>query len=172
MPEQTINALALDLEKHRIYLSSEIWADMRSAPPTQTTAQIVAVDMIKLKVVRRRVVREGAPAVGVTCVLPDGRVLLHEEKQFYAWDADANELQPLGELPGYGPVIADKNLVMWASLGGAIGRLEVGKKTIQFHPIMKHTGGFLQIDDDTLYYAFGTTIYGTPLDELRKRASA
>ena len=75
----------------------------------------------------------------------------------------------LGELVGAGVIVEDDRGVLWGTIGGAIGRLEVGEKSIAFHPAIQHQGGHLQICDDTLYYAVGTTIYATPMEELRGR---
>jgi hypothetical protein len=44
----------------------------------------------------------------------------------------------------------------------------VSKSSIEFKPIVSHQGGQLQIDAETLYYVIGTTLYATPLEELRK----
>ncbi len=171
VPDQTINALALDLKRRRIYLSSEIVGDMNSVPPTQSTAQLVAFDMDKLTVARRMIVREGAPNVAVLCVLPDGRVLVHEGMTYHACNPDAQTFHPVGDLPGFGPVIPDQTGVLWASLNGSIGRVEVGTSSIHFTPVLQHNARHLQIEADILYYAVGTTIYATPLGAFRNRLS-
>ena len=166
VPDQTINALALDLKRRRVYLSSEIYGDMNACPPTQTTAQVVAFDMDTLEVIKRQVIREGAPKVAVACTLPDGRVLVHEGNQYFAWDVDAARVQPLGAMATPGPVVLDRHGKLWGSFGGSMGRVEVGADSIRFTPSIPHQGGHLQIEDDTMYYAIGATIYATPLSEL------
>jgi hypothetical protein len=169
VPDQTINALALDLKRRRIYLSSEIYADCESCAPTQTKAQVVAFDMDKLDVIQRQTI--DASRADVACVLPDGRALLRVGANWFAWDCSANLLQPLGSLTSGGTVVVDRNANLWASIGGSIGRLKVDTNSIVFTPLILHQGGYLQIEEDTLYYAVGATIYATPLDELRHRPS-
>jgi hypothetical protein len=169
VPDQTINTIALDPKRRRVYIASEIYADMNAAPPTQTTAQLVAFDMDKLTVIKRQVVREGAPKLAVSVVLNDGRVLVHENNQYFAWNVQDWTIMPLGALNTAAHVAADERGELWASCGGSLGRLNVGEKSIQFTPRISHPIAPIQIDQDTLYYAIGTTIYATPLEELRAK---
>jgi dienelactone hydrolase len=166
VPDQTINSLALDLKRRRIYLSSEIYADMNSAPPTQSTAQVVAFDMDKLEVTKRLIVRENAPKLAVAWVLADGRVLIHENNHYYAWNPADPTAQDLGTLATPGFVVSDRHGNLWSSIGDAIGLLTVDDTSIHFTSKIPHPGTHLQIEDDTLYYAVGATIYATPLENL------
>jgi hypothetical protein len=172
VPDQTINSIVLDSKRRRVYISSDISADCDSCAPTQTTAQVVSFDMDRLQVLRRQVVREGAWRLGLNCLLHDGRVLLHEKNRFYAWGADAGIVEDLGTLASAGGVVSDQHGVLWGSIGGAIGRVDIAAGAIHFTPVIHHQGGYLQIDDDVLYYALDTTIYATPLDELRGQLTA
>jgi hypothetical protein len=172
VPDQTINGLALDLKKRRVYLSSEIHADMQSAPPTQSTAQVVAFDMNALEVVKRKVVREGAPAAGVLCVLNDARVLVHEENRYYAWEVEGDRMEALGTLPGVAEVAKDSRGEIWAAVGGAIGRFTVNGNRIAFERVIEQEAAFLRIEDEVMYYVVGKVIYATAMEELRERGGA
>jgi hypothetical protein len=167
VPDQTINGIALDMKRRRVYCSSEIYGDMNSCPPTQSKAQVVAFDMEKLEVIKRQEFE--AHRVDVACVLADGRVLINWANMWFAWDADREKLVTLGTLAGGGTVVADDRGELWGSIGGSIGRLTASENAISFKPLIPHQGGQLQIEDDTLYYVIETTIYATPLEELRAK---
>jgi hypothetical protein len=159
IPEQTVNALALDIKKHRVYFSTSIYGDENSCPPTQTSCELVAFDMISLRIIRRHPL-PNVPVAGVICLLPDGRVLLHVDLDHFAWNPDTNQLKLLGQLPSTIHAIARApNGTLWAALSEQIGRLTVVDNQIHFTPVIDMPGRLLQIVDGTMYWAAGGEIY-------------
>lgn len=160
VPDQKPNALVVDPERRLVYLSTEISADCDSAPPTQTTAQLVAFHMDTLAVRHQRAVREDAPRLLVRALLPDGTVLVQEGEQLHRWDAAAGTIALLGSAPaGLVEVIADESGALWASTQTHIGQLHVqGDAQPTFEPVLAEPGRFLHIVDNCLYYANGFNV--------------
>ena len=99
VPDQKVNAVLVDPERRRVYCSTEIYADCNSAPPTQTSGQLVAFDMDALQIARRQAIEQDVPSARVLAVLPSGKVLAQQQGQFYAWDAGTGALEALGSAP-------------------------------------------------------------------------
>ncbi len=167
VPDQTINALVYDKARKRIYCSSEIWADCDSCPPTQTTAEVVAFDASELRVLRKQTIQDGVPKLRVVCMLPDGNVLVSAQQRVWSWNPDDGDVTSLGEIanPPSGVATASDGTI-WASMGGAIGKLELRGAELKFTPKLEHLGGALQIVDNTLWYAIHTDIHAVRLAEL------
>lgn len=168
VPDQTVNALALDLKRRRLYFSTEIFADQKSAPPTQTTAEIGVVDIDMLKLIRKQPFKDGVPKCGVIVVLPDGRVLLHQTTDYYAWNGDSGEITSLDviDLPLSARAV-DKDGTVYLCLGGKIGRIDVDKDGIHFTPKLEAKARQMQIVEDKLYFSIGIEIHEVPMAEVR-----
>jgi hypothetical protein len=168
VPDQTVNALALDLKRRRLYFSTEIFADQKSAPPTQTTAEIGVVDIDTLKLIKRQPFKDGVPKCGVICPLPDGRVLLHRTTDYYAWDADRGEIASLGviDLPLSARAV-DQDGTVYLCLGGKVGRIDVDEKGMHFTPKIEAKATRMQIVEGKLYFSTGAEIHEVPMEELR-----
>ena len=54
------------------------------------------------------------------------------------------------------------------STAGAINKLIYTGDALRFIPLLDHSGGTLQIIDDTLWYAINKTIHACPLSLLRE----
>ena len=156
VPDQKVNALVLDIQKRRVYCSTEIFGDANSAPPTQTTGQLVAFDMDALAVVRQQEVVEGLPSVRVQALLPSGEVLVLANAVFYAWDAASGGLRELGPaLKGFREVTRDSDTGdLWACVEGQVGKLTVESK-VSFVPVVDEDGKYLQVVGGNLYFAVG-----------------
>lgn len=171
VPDQKPNALVVDAAQRLVYVSTEISADCDSAPPTQTTAQLVAFHMDTLNIQHQQAVRANVPRLLVRALLPDGSVLVQEGDQLHRWDVVRGAVVPLGNAPaGLVEVIADGHGGLWASTQTSIGRLSVGTgasvgagESVQFEPVLSESGRFLQIVNDHLYYANGFHICAFPL---------
>jgi hypothetical protein len=168
VPDQTVNALALDLKRRRLYFSTEIFADQKSAPPTQTTAEIGVVDIDTLKLIKRQPFKDGVPKCGVICPLPDGRVLLHRTTDYYAWDADRGEIASLGviDLPLSARAV-DQDCTVYLCLGGKVGRIDVDEKGMHFTPKIEAKATRMQIVEGKLYFSTGAEIHYVPWEQLR-----
>ncbi len=164
VPDQKLNAIVLDPTRRRVYCSTEITADCGSAPPTQTTAELVSFDMDALTVRRRQPVRDGAPRVLVLALLPTNEVLAQESGDLYAWNAEEGRLRTLGPAPrDLREVVRDAKGRLWASAEGGIGRLNVKETGVSFESLIAEEGRHLQVVDDTLYYACGFEVCAAPL---------
>lgn len=165
VPDQTPKAIVLDLKKHRVYFSTSIYADSDSTPPTQKTCEVVAFDMITLKVIKRQPLPAGTGAAAAVCQLPDGRVLLRMAQEFLTWDCDRGVIQHLGRLPAAVVSITQQaNGRIWAALNGEIGRVTVGTDSLSFEPVIGMGGEGLQFSGGNLYWARQGGIYEMAVD--------
>jgi hypothetical protein len=164
--DQKVNAVLVDPERRRVYCSTEIYADCGSAPPTQTTGQLVAFDMDALEITRQQAIEEDVPSASVMAVLPSGEVLAQQKGQLYAWDAEKGNLRNLGPAPEgcRGAAIDPETNTLWTCAEGSIGRLEIADSAVVFHPEWEGSGSFLQVIGRTLYYATGFEICEVDLD--------
>ena len=157
VPDQKVNAVVADTQRRRVYCSTEIYADANSAPPTQTTGQLVAFDMDRLEVTRTQAIEEGEGAARVMAVLSSGEVLALQRTRFYAWNAQTGGLRDLGPAPrGCREVATDEATGrLWTCACGKIGRMQVFDHEVEFTPLIEGEGEYLRIVDRTLYYAAG-----------------
>ncbi len=155
--DQKVNSVLVDSNRRRVYCSTEIYADANSAPPTQTTGQLVAFDMDRLEVIRTQAIDEGEGAARVMAVLPSEEVLAVQRNTLYAWKASEGVLRALGPAPsGCREVALDRATgSLWTSAGGKIGRIQVFDHEVEFTPLIEGEGEYLRIVDRTLYYAAG-----------------
>ncbi len=164
LPDQKVNALVLDPARRRVYCSTDITADCDSAPPTQTTGHLVAFDTDALTVLRRQAIRPDATHNRIHALLPTGEVLAQALGEFYAWDADAGRLRPLGPVPkNFREAVHSPRGGLYASIDGRVGRLHLEGDGLRFDPLMEDDGRFLQVVHDTLYYAAGFEVCAVTL---------
>ena len=168
MPDQKVNAVVIDSQRRRVYCSTEIYADANSAPPTQTTGQLVAFDMDELKIVRCQAIKESEGAARVMAVLPSGEVLAVQRNTFYAWKAREGVLRALGPAPSGCREVALDVVTgsLWTSASGKIGRMQVHDHEVEFTPLIEGEGEYLRIVDRTLYYAAGFEVCQVDLREF------
>jgi hypothetical protein len=170
VPDQTINYLVLDARRRRIYFSSEIYGDMNSSNTTQTTACVGAIDIDTLKPIRIQQWTKDVPAVGVVCLLPDGRVLVHQSGDFFSWDCGSGDVKHLGRHEGLGDVATDDDGTIWMSFASSTGRLEITDAGLRFVKVLDARARQMQIVNGKLYFSSGLEIHEIPMDELRKMA--
>jgi hypothetical protein len=126
------------------------------------------VDIDTVKLIRRQPFKDGVPKCGVMCVLPDGRVLLHQTTDYYAWNGETGELTSLGviDLPLSARAV-DRDGTVYLCLGGKIGRIDVDEKGIHFTPKIDGNARQMQIVEDNLYFSIAAEIHEVPMAELR-----
>ncbi len=167
VPDQRVNALVLDPDRRLVYCSTDVMADCQSAPPTQTTGQLVAFDMDALVIRRQQAIRPNAPVVRVHTLLPTGEVLAQESNDLYAWEPLSGDLRPLGTAPAsLHQVIRGPDDTLWAAANNHIGRLSIEADTVRFDPLIDEPGRMLQIKEGILYYATGFEVCAIPLDQI------
>ncbi len=154
VPDQKVNAVLVDSDRRRVYCSTEIYGDANSAPPTQTTGQLVSFDMDGLKTLQIQPIEEGEGSVRVLAVLPSGEVLAQQKGLFYAWNAEKGEFRDLGSAPeGCRSAVLDPvTEQLWTSVEGSIGRLGLGAEGVTYVPVIQESGSYLHIVGRTLYY--------------------
>jgi hypothetical protein len=170
VPDQKVNAVLVDPERRRVYCSTEIYGDANSAPPTQTTGQLVSFDMDALEAVRIQAIEEDEGSARVMAVLTSGEVLAQQNGQCYAWDAQEGNLRDMGPAPkGCRDAVMDPvTNQLWTSAEGQIGRLEVGEKNVSFVPVIEEGGSYLHIVGRTLYFASAFEACGVDLDAIQE----
>ncbi len=172
VPDQKINGLVLDLDRRRVFCSSDISADCNSAPPTQTTGRILAFDLDACEVIRSREVVEGCPSCHVLVVTHHGEALVGAEGRLYVWTPDTDELRDAGEWPERMQNVVRIGHEYWTSALGWVGRLHVDEAPVRFEPIIERSANFLQEAGGSLYYSTGYEIEAVPVAELLRMAPA
>ncbi len=155
VPDQKINALVLDPFRKRVYCSSDIYADCRSAPPTATTAMLVSFCTETLAVLRCDAVREGLPSVKALARLEHGGVLVQSASGLHIWDPETGAFMDLGPAPDpIGSALSwspDHGLLV--STHRAISRLTINDGEVRFEELIKEPGAHLQVSGGNLWYA-------------------
>jgi hypothetical protein len=168
VPDQTINALVLDLKRRRLFFSSHIYADSDSAPPTQTTAEVGVINIDTQKLLRRQPFKQNVPTIGVVLLMPDGKVLVHIGPEYYSWDAGTGATESLGKIEGtLRSAVTDDDGTMYLCIGDAIGRVGLADGKIQFSKLLPGRARIMQITNGNLYFSVGLEIHEVPLVELR-----
>jgi len=168
VPDQTINYLVLDPKRRRVYFSSEIYGDMDSAKTKATTAAVGAIDIDTLKTIKIQEWTKNVPAIGVVCMLPDGRVLVHQKGDFYAWNSDTSEIKHLGKHNNLADVATEEDGTIWISFGNTLGRLELTPDDkIHYTKVLDLRARQMQIVAGKLYFSVGLEIHEVPLADLR-----
>ena len=168
VPDQKVNALAVDPDRRRVFFSTDIYADCGSIPPTQTTAQIAAFDMDELRIMAQRPVEEGAPVAWGGGVLPDGRALFHHGPDLLAWDLDEDGLTRYAATPdGMAGLICTPGGLVICATAETIGVLAPSGDGHVYQGRLPQPGArFLHVAGGALYYAVGYEVFETPLSEL------
>lgn len=170
VPDQKVNAVLVDPERRKVYCSTEIYGDANSAPPTQTTGQLVSFDMDALEAVRIQAIEEDEGSARVMAILTSGEVLAQQNGQCYAWDAQGGNLRDLGPAPRdcRDAVMDPVTNQLWTSAEGHLGRLEVGEKNLSFVPVIEEGGSYLHIVGRMLYFASAFEVFGVDLDTIQE----
>ncbi|MCK6471695.1 MAG: hypothetical protein L6R28_08110 [Planctomycetes bacterium] len=168
--DQTPNALVADPEREHLYASTQIYADCESAPPSQTTARLVAFDTRALKTAAECAPFDGCPQLHVLALLPKGEVLCRaygEANRLFAWDPQKNTTRDLGVPPDkFGRQVAPgPGGALYVSSGAGIGRLHVEASGVRIEPLAEGTGAFLHVAGGKLWYASGFEVYALDLPE-------
>jgi hypothetical protein len=168
VPDQRFVSVVADPERRIVYASTDIMADCGSAPPTQSTARIIAFDMDKLAVRAELDAPDGVGGAKVCAMLPTGEVLAEINGEFLAWNGETETVRPLGPVPGAISVATDEHGVLWATVGGqGIGQLHVLDHSVRFESRIDEDGNHLHIAGDKLHFASGYQVCEVELAELR-----
>jgi hypothetical protein len=169
VPDQRFVSIIADPDRRVVYASTDVMADCGSAPPTQTTARIVAFDMDELAVRAELSAPDGVDSAKVCALLPTGEVLVETGGEFLSWNAANGAVRPLGPPPGNTTIANDDRGMLWAAVTGhGIGRLHVLDDSIRFESLIDEDGRHLHIAADKLYYETGYDVCEVELTELRK----
>lgn len=164
--DQKVNALALDVERRRIFFSTDIYADCNSATPTQKTAQIVAFDMDEHRIIAQREV-EGAEDLHLQVVDSEGRALLCHYNSILAWDVDENTLKEAGTVPdNFRGIALGPSHMLIGSTYSDIGVMEKRDGKYEYVPRIGESGSYIHVAGGRLYYASGHEIVSRDIGEL------
>jgi len=157
--DQTPNAIVADPQRGRVYLSTEVNADCDSAPPTQSTARLVAFDTRALAIARELTPLDGCGRLDLLALLSPGRVLLTARGRLFAWRPEDGAFEDLGAKPaGMRRVAAAPDGTLYTGCRGQVGRLQFGDGGIQFAPLAPGDDRFLSVAGGRLWFVVGQEV--------------
>jgi hypothetical protein len=170
VPNQRFISIVADPERRVVYAATDVMADCGSAPPTETTARIVAFDMEELVVRAEFRAPDGVDSARVCALLPTGEVLAEIGGDFLAWSAEIRSARPLGPTPGSTSVAVDETGTLWAAVTGCgTGRLHVLGDSTRFEPLIDEDGSHLHVAGGKLHFSMGNEVCAVDLVQLRAR---
>lgn len=167
LPGLKPNALALDLPRRRLFVSTDIYGDCNSAPPTESTAFWLVHDLDSGGPIRKRAVPGGLPASRVQAVLLDGRALFRCESGLLLWNCDDDSVVSVTEPDGQVGVIVRAGDALIGANASGIGLVRLDGVALRFElKLPCRSPGHLHVAGGALYYAAGDAVCETPLTEL------
>lgn len=167
LPGQRANALALDLPRRRLFVSTDIYGDCNSAVPTESVAAWLVVDLDSGEVIRARSVHGGLPASRVRIVLPDGGALFRCQDALVLWNPDDNSVASVTEPDGAVDSLIHAGGALLGANTSGIGRARVDGTTLRFDlKLACKNPSHLHVAGDALYCASDDAVLETPLTEL------
>lgn len=166
--DQTPNAVLLDLPHRRLLISTEVYADCGSAPPTQTTARLLAFDLDTLAVTRECSPFAGCPKLYLLARLPDGTALGRAENRadrLLVWEPDTGRVREI-EAPAaaaHAGFATGPRGELFAALGAAVGRARIAAGRLEFELLAQGRGRFLHLAGNKLWYAVDQQIHALPI---------
>jgi hypothetical protein len=167
LPGLRPNALAADVARRRLFVSTDIYGDCNSAPPTEPQSLWLVFDLDSGEIVRRRPAPDGQAWTRVKVVLPDGRALFRGPTGPALWDCDSDAVVPLAEPDGLADAVTRAGDALIAASDEAVGLLTVEGVALRFRPRLAASRAlFLHVAGGALYYGAGDAVFETPLTEL------
>lgn len=161
------NALAADLRRRRLFVSTDIYGDCNSAPPVESVSVWLVYDLDSGEPLRQRFVPGNAPWSRARAVLPDGRLLARCPEGLALWDYESDAVTTLNEPDGATDLLLRCGEALIGANREAIGLAPLDGNALRFEPrVACPNPQFLHVAGPALYLAAGNEVLEYPLSEL------